>query len=205
MLSNKIVVDVVLIPPKEITKLVIDINNGFSETVKENLVLNIKTCLPHITLLMGVAEKGQLPKISHQLAALAKKLSAPNLQITHIDTYNRPNGKILSSFIIEKSDKLQKLHEAILKEMSLFFSYDNVQKEMFYSPPPINKVPTFWVKGFAKNSVRENYEPHITLGYGKPKQLTTPIPIQFKASTLALCHLGNHCTCRDILWSTELK
>jgi len=82
------------------------------------------------------------------------------------------------------------------------FTYDGAQKEMFYSPPPVNEIPLFWVKGFAKTSVRENYRPHITLGVGKPKQAIAPV--QFTTSKLALCHLGNYCTCRDVLWSTSL-
>ena len=102
----------------------------------------------------------------------------------------------------ENTVELQKLHEAILNEMSSIFTYEGVQKEMFYSPPPVNEIPLFWVKGFAETSVRENYKPHITLGVGEPKQAVSPV--QFTASKLALCHLGNHCTCRDLLWSASL-
>ena len=203
MNANKIAVDVVLILPDEILQLAININKSFPETAEENYVLDTKTCIPHITLLMGLILREQLPEVSGKLTALAEKFSALNLQITGFTASPRPDGKILSTLVIKKAAELQKLHETILDEMSSIFSYDGVEKEMFYSPPPVNEVPLFWVKGFAKTSVRENYKPHITLGVGEPKLLS--VPVQFRASKLALCHLGNYCTCRDVLWSAKLK
>jgi hypothetical protein len=60
MNTDKIAVGVVLIPPAEIIKLAIDINKTFAETVAENFVLDSKTCIPHITLLMGLIVREQL-------------------------------------------------------------------------------------------------------------------------------------------------
>lgn len=201
--TNKIVVDVVLIPPDEVARLAIDINRSFPDTAKENYVLDSKTCIPHITLMMGLIRRDQVPEVGRKLLKLANNFSALNLTITHAKSSDRSDGKVISGLEIAKTTELQKLHEAILDEMGSIFSYDGVEKDMFYSPPPVNKVPMFWVKGFAKTSVRENYKPHITLGLGEPKQEITPV--KFNASKLALCHLGNYCTCRDILWSTELS
>lgn len=202
MNSDKIVVGVVLIPPDEIIQLAIDINKTFTETVAENFVLDFKTCIPHITLLMGLITREQLPEVERRLSVLADKFSALTLKITGLHISERSDNKVTSSFVIEKTVELQKIHEAVLAEMSSIFTYDNVRLEMFFSPPPVNKVPMFWVKGFAKTSVRENYSPHITLGKGRPKQEVGPL--EFTASKLVLCHFGNYCTCRDVLWSTSL-
>lgn len=203
MTTNKIAVDVVLIPPDEIIRLAVDINKTFPDSVAENYVLDAKTCVPHITLLMGLIARARLPEVNRKLGAIAEKFSALNLKITHAHTSARPDSKTLSGLEIEKTPELQKLHEIILDEMSPIFSYDGVEKEMFYSPPPVTEIPLFWLKGFAKTSVRENYKPHITLGVGAPKQPVAPLA--FTASKLALCHLGNYCTCRDLLWSASLK
>ena len=204
MNSDKIAVDVVLIPPEEILRLAIDTNKTFPESVTENYVLDLQTCIPHLTLLMGLISKRQLPEVGRRLALLAEKFSTLDLKITGIKTSAQPNGKILSGLEIEKSKELQKFHEAIVAEMSSVFTYDTVQKEMFYTPPAVQDTPMFWVKGFAKNNIKEKYSPHITLGVGSPKQKVV-LPISFKASKLALCHLGNYCTCRKILWSTTLN
>ncbi len=203
MNTNKIAIDIVLIPPDEVLQFAIDINKTFSDTAAENYVLNPKTCIPHITLLMGLITKAQVPEVGRKLSELAKKFSALNLTITHAKSSTRPDGKTLSGLEIQKTPELQKLHETILDEMSSIFTYDGVEKEMFLTPPPVNKVSMFWVQGFAKTSVREKYKPHITLGVGEPKQEITPV--QFTASKLALCRLGNYCTCRDVLWSAPLS
>ena len=200
---NKIAVDVVLIPPDNVIQLAIDINKIFPETGTENYVLDGETCIPHITLLMGLITGEQIPEVGHRLGALVEKFSALNLKITQVKSSARPDGKVISVLEIEKTAELQKFHETILDEMSSIFTYDGVEKGMFYTPPPVNEVPMFWVKGFAKTRVRENYKPHITLGIGKPKQEITPV--HFTVSKLSLCHLGNYCTCRNVLWSASLS
>jgi hypothetical protein len=202
MSTDKIAIDTVLIPPDEVLQLAIAINKTFPNTAAENYVLDLKTCIPHITLLMGLVKRDQLPEVCRKLDPIAKKFSPLNLKITGTHTSTRPDGKMLSTLAIENTVELQKLHEAILDEMSSLFVYEGVQREMFYSPPPVNEIPLFWIKGFAKTSVREYYKPHITLGVGEPKRAVSPV--QFTASKLALCHLGNYCTCRDLLWSASL-
>ena len=83
------------------------------------------------------------------------------------------------------------------------------QRGLIVSPPKAGK--TWLIKdimsGIAKNypekSSFENFFPHITIGYGEINNFS--FPIIFSVSKLALCHLGNHCTCRKILASTNLK
>ena len=201
--SNKIAVDIVLIPPEPIVKLAIELNRSFPDTVKEDYVLDAKTCIPHITLLMGLISRDQLVEINAKLGSGVEKFSALNLRATGFTSSPHPDGKIFSTLTVEKNPDLQKLHETILEELKPFFSWDGVKKEMFYSPPPVREISSFWVKGFGKNSVRENYDPHISLGFAELKKEF--VPVQFVTSKLALYHLGNYCTCRDVLWSIELK
>src|SRR3972149_2922682 len=186
MHTDRIAVSVVLIPPKDILQLAIDINKTFPDTITGNYVLDPEACIPHITLLMGLIARKQLPDVYRGLDSIAKKFSALNLTLTGHTTTARPKGKVLSSLIIAKTLGLQELHESILVGMTSVFTYDGVQKEMFYSPPSVSEIPLFWVKGFAKDSVRENYKPHITLGLGELKD--TIAPVEFTASKLALCH-----------------
>ena len=191
-----------MIPPDEVIQLAVDINKTLPETAADDYLLDARTCIPHITLLPGLIAREQLSEVVSKLGVLAEQFSALNLKITHIKTSARPDGKAIAGLEIEKTPALQKLHQAILDATSTLFTYNNVQKEMFYSPPPVNEIPLFWLRGFAKNNVRENYKPHITLGMGEPKPIAAPI--QFRASTLALGHLGNYGTCRKIFWSVSL-
>lgn len=70
MNTDKIAIDVVLIPPEEVIHLAIGINKDFPENIKENYILDAETCIPHITLLMGLVEKGQLPEVNQKLSIL---------------------------------------------------------------------------------------------------------------------------------------
>ena len=201
--SNQIVTGIVLIPPEKILQLAITLNKSFPDTAKENYVLDAKKCIPHITLLMGIISQNQLEEITLKLNNIAEKFSALNLWATGFTSSPHPDGKIFSILTIKKSSEIQKLHETILEELTPFFSWNGVEKEMFYSLPPVRESSSFWVEGFERSSSRENYDPHISLGFAELKEQFTPR--QFTASKLALCHLGSYCTCRNVLWSVELK
>ena len=95
--SDKIAVDIVLIPPKEILHLAIEFNRSFPDTVKEDYVLDAKTCIPHITLLMGLISRDQLAEVSNKLNNIAKKLSPLNLRATGFTAAPHPDGKMFSS------------------------------------------------------------------------------------------------------------
>ena len=56
-----------------------------------------------------------------------------------------------------------------------------------------------WIKNFSTESSFEKFFPHITIGFGATKALD--LPIEFAPVRLAMCHLGNHCTCKKILTS----
>ena len=106
--KSKIAIDVVLIPPDYIVQHAIDINKTFPETSAENYVLDAKTCIPHITLLMGLITREQVSEVSRKLDALVEKFSALNLTITHAKSSARLDSKVLSGLEIEKTPELQK-------------------------------------------------------------------------------------------------
>ncbi len=78
-------------------------------------------------------------------------------------------------------------------------------------PPEAGESTLLWIKHYPEKSSFENFFPHITIGYGEiddysfGSRKAGSLPMRFTASKLALCHLGNHCTCRKILASAELR
>jgi hypothetical protein len=88
-----------------------------------------------------------------------------------------------------------------MHELAPYFSYD-VTAEMVLSPPVANETTLLWIKNYPEKSSFKRFNPHITLGYGHIDNVS--YPREFTAPRLALCHLGNHCTCRKILASTML-
>ena len=60
-----------------------------------------------------------------------------------------------------------------------------------------------WVRNYPQKAGYESFSPHITLGYGQV-QPAFPFPAVFTVARLALCHLGNHATCRKLLAAVDL-
>lgn len=196
-------IDIVLLPPAEITELAVKLNEPWVKRIDDEIELNKNTCLPHMTLAMGVMDDSQLNEVKNIMAEIATQVSALELKIIGVNVNEHPDGKKMSGLEIERSPELQKLHEFVMDKLVPLFTYDDVTKEMFYSPPPVSSIPLHWTEGFVKTLVREKYWPHITLGLGVPEN--TDFPINFTASRFALCHLGTYCTCREILAEYNLS
>jgi hypothetical protein len=107
----------------------------------------------------------------------------------------------VSAFEVKKTERLLWLHKEVMRRMTPYFSY-NVTAEMVLCPPIPGESTLLWIKNYPEKSAFENFFPHITIGYGQMDEFS--FTAEFTASKLALCHLGNHCTCRKVLAATEL-
>jgi hypothetical protein len=123
------------------------------------------------------------------------------LAISNTRTSTNSRGEIVSVFEIKKTKELQSLHEKAMKKVELFFSYD-VTEDMIYDAD-VAESALLWIKNYPEKASFANFLPHITIGYGRIENVPS-FPIEFNASRLAVCHLGNHCTCRKILISVDL-
>jgi len=202
--SAQFAVDIVLIPPRSIREKAIQLNKRLAASAKADFLLDHQTCIPHISLLMGVVEEKRLGKLLEKLQLVANKTSALQLTIPAYAVSVLPNKKQISSLIIGKSHELQNLHETLLKKTKSLLEYGSVNKEMFFKgTSSVPELSILWVKRFLLDSSKINFQPHITLGLGEITGVS--LPIKFKASELALCQLGNYCTCRKKLWSSRLN
>jgi len=199
---DRIAIDVVLLPSGEMTDYAIEVNRGLLKTFDNKIILNKENCLPHISLAMGCIDEKDIPDIEKILRDIAKKYSFKELRVIDIRAETIPTGKKVSGFKIEKTKELQLLHEEVMQRLTPYFTYD-VTTAMLFSPPEVEQATLFWIKSYPEKSSFENFSPHITIGFGETDKVR--VPIKFAASKLALCHLGNHCTCRKVLVSTELE
>jgi 2'-5' RNA ligase len=71
-----------------------------------------------------------------------------------------------------------------------------------FAAEPVSESTLLWIKSYREKSSFANFRPHITIGYGRSANLS--YPAQFHLAKLALCQLGNHCTCRKVLASVKL-
>jgi 2'-5' RNA ligase len=187
----KIAIDVVLLPPEEIMDQAIEINKKLKD---DPIQLNKKNCLPHISLCMGLMDQKDFEKIKKILLDISKDFSGLNLNINKICNEKK-------SFKILYNEQLQKLHEKIMINLSPYLTYD-AKVEHCFSPPNVVEKTLFWINNYKKNHP-ENFDPHITLGRNDVEE--KDLNLNFVSSRLALCHLGNYCTCRKILYEINLK
>ena len=195
-------VDVVLLPTEAMMDRAIEANRELVKEFGGKIVLNKENCLPHISLAMGCVDEKDITAIREVLRAIAEKSSLSELKVIGIQTTTSSVGEKVSVFEVEKTRQLQLLHEEVMEKLAAHLSY-NVTKDMTYNSGEVGESTLLWIRGYREKSSFANFSPHITIGYGEIENV--PLPIEFAASKLALCHLGNHCTCRKVLVSIKLK
>ncbi len=198
----EIAVDVVLLPSEEMADKAIVANKELLKQYAHKIVMDKASCLPHISLAMGCIDDIDIDEIGTNLTTIAEEASLGQLNAVSIKTETNQAGEKVSVLEIEKTEALQSLHEEVMKRLSPYFSYD-VRADMVLSSARTSQSTLDWIKNYPVKSSFGKFYPHITIGYGEIYNFS--FPIKFTVSKLALCHLGNHCTCRIILASTNLK
>jgi 2'-5' RNA ligase len=195
-------VDVVLLPNEAMTDKAIEANAELVEKFGAKIVLNKKDCLPHISLAMGCVEEKDIDSVEIILRSIAEKHSPGELTVSGVRTTVNSRGESFSVFEVEKTEELQLLHQEVTEELGPYLSYD-VRSDMIYGDEEVSETALLWIANYREKASFDKFFPHITIGYGEVDNFS--LPIKFTASSLALCHLGNHCTCRKVLLSFEVK
>lgn len=189
-------IDIAILLPDEITELAIKLNKNL--VGPKNIQLNTKDQIPHITLLFGGADEQNLEEIHGKVLSITKQFPQLNLTISNI-RYGGSTG-----LHITKTEQLINLQTKLVEEISPILNYKTTPK-MYAGYPNIIEKTTGWVNNYPNISLGGNYDPHITIGDGKLDLEHLPkLPIKFKADAIAICHLGNLCTCNKILYRIQL-
>jgi hypothetical protein len=185
------------------TAKAIEINSELLKTFDNKIILDKETCLPHISLCMGIVRNEDIPEATRILRDVAREFSTFELTAKNIKAATIPTGQKISGLTIANTTDLQKLHESIMQKLRSLLSYE-IEASMLYNPPEIENVTFTWIKGYGeKHDNPASLHPHITVGLGETDKFV--FPIDFTAGTLALCRLGNYCTCRKILAAFDLS
>ena len=81
-------IDIVLLPPEEIMDLAIGLNKPWVKGIDDEIALDKKTCLPHITLAMGLIEPDQIATVEKAMRGIAQQFSPLSLKIIAANTLN---------------------------------------------------------------------------------------------------------------------
>jgi len=195
-------VDIVVLPDEAMTSRAIEANRKLVERFGARLVLDRERCLPHISLAMGCMADEDLEAVAGVLEKVAAGERLGPLKVVGVVVSTNAIGEKVSLFEVERAESLQKLHEAVMYEVQPYLSPE-VTREMMYHGWEVEDGSLVWIRDYGIKSSLENFFPHITIGYGVLEE--GGFPAEFSASRLALCHLGNHCTCREVLAAVELR
>ncbi len=198
---GRIAIDVVLLPDEPMTERAIEVNRRLVGDRREEIVLDRETHLPHISLAMGCVDENDIGTIGEFLRGLSQEAGVSRLSIVGILTSTNTRGEKTSLLDVRKTDELQALHERVMKETKPFFSHDVTDamiRDNVVAPTTLE-----WIRDYPQKASFERFRPHITIGYGEVEPGLS-FPIEFRVTRLALCHLGNHCTCRKILAAASL-
>lgn len=197
---SRIAVDAVLLPSDEVAAKAIEANKELAKQCPGKIVLDKKKCLPHVSLAMGCINESDIAEIEGILREAALHYNPGPLTVAGIHVGATSVGDQISLLELNRTESLQLLHEELMRGLEPYLSH-NVTAEMVFSPPTAGESTLLWIRDYPEKSSFERFFPHITLGYGRLADF--PFPPQFAASGLALCHLGNHCTCRRVLASAD--
>jgi 2'-5' RNA ligase len=197
-----IAVDIALLPSEEMMDRAIEANKHLLKQCPDKIALDKENCLPHVSLAMGCIDEEDIGKIGDILQNVAESCSPGQLSVAGIQTGTNAGGEKVSVLQLKKTKPLQLLHETVMRRLAPYFSHD-VTADMVLSPPAADKATLLWIKDYPEKSSFEWFSPHITLGYGQIDNIS--FPATFAAPRLALCHLGNHCTCKRVLFSVGLR
>ena len=198
---NKIAIDLVLLPPQEIMDLIIDINKKAAKKCQARGPLAKDDFYPHISLAMGTIKEKDLLKVEKVVKKIAQRYSSLNIELNQLKSILKKDGSKSYALSVKKTPTIQKMHEELMKALLPFFSYDATVDELFKKEGEETKAPSH-LNEFQEHSFSKYY-PHVTLRCKEVEPIH--LPINFKASVVAICHTGTEGTCRKILWEKELK
>lgn len=201
MNPQKIAIDVVLLPPDEIMDLCISINREEAAKGNSKKELGLNDFIPHLSLAMGCVQTENLSKIKKLIQEISHKTAPLKLQIIDLAYVIGSDGTKTYYLKVKKSQKLQQLHELIMKTLEPYLTYNATVADLYAKLGEKIQAPDYINQFRMKNSF-EHFNPHITLWVRSSS--FNDFPISFIPLTLAICHLGVGTTCRKILFSTSL-
>ncbi|MDG6256257.1 MAG: 2'-5' RNA ligase family protein [Methanomicrobiaceae archaeon] len=201
--SGQIAVDIVLLPPVPIMDAIIAVNRRLvTRTGNREVMLDKQDTIPHITLAMGTMEVSELAALGRRLDEIARMHLPLATTITGLAVVPTSTGTTVSGFNVRKTNELQALHESVM-QLLLTFDAEKAAAPMIagWEHEQIDPFTTGYISAFSEEAAYGNYSPHITLGYGDARkdlaEFSVPLPVL--CTSAAICHLGNFCTCKEIL------
>ena len=199
---KKLAVDVAILPPPPVVETAEALNRALCDRFEARFVLGSDACLTHLTLAQGLLAEKDIPEAKRKLELIGES-TAPFELVADGIRLSRPSpGFVFSGLGVINKTELQKLHERVMTALGPLFIDEDFGVDSFFEPERTSHACVDWIRNYRKSSSFESYDPHITLGFGELEE--GPL-IMFRADNMALCHLGDCCTCRAVFSRTALS
>lgn len=183
-----VAIDVAILPPAPIASQAVRLSAALPPAESKGLLLD-DTNRPHITLTQQFVSVDEIDHVRHTIATVLNGRAPLPLRVSGA-------GRGASSvwMRIEPTAVLTDLHRALMDALRSFERRGATAAAFSTDPRPGDLT---WVAGFRRQSSYGRYMPHVTLGHASTPPRVDPIA--FTAETVALCHLGRFCTCREVI------
>ncbi len=195
-------VDIVLLPDVAIHQKIVAIHKQLNTGDNEQSIALGDVCLPHLSLAMGGLKVQNREALFKTIEEIGNSFRGIKLHFDHISQHQNTKGENINSLEHQNNDTLKTLHQDIISETANLLE-DKVTAEHFTGNEKPNQDSINWVNDYFEKHSLKNFNPHITLGTGVFDGNFEEFKAFFKR--LAVCHLGNYCTCREILFETSLR
>jgi 2'-5' RNA ligase len=182
-------IDIAILPPADVSARAIALSAALPAAESQGLLLGADRP-PHITLTQQFVPSESLDTVLADVARLLRGRAPLRLRVTG---GGRSSNAVWMS--IERTPELISLHEQLLHATEPFEVADGDASAFFGDDARDRDVR--WVREFRHESSLDRFTPHITLGHASEPPAVEPM--DFVATTIAMCHLGRFCTCRRII------
>ena len=194
-------IDVALIPETRVLDLSIEVNKRLiKKSADDSIVLGKNACLPHISLAMCGVASPSIDEISELIRNAVSGFMPYSAEFKDFAVVETSGGHLVSGMDIIRDDNIMQIQEQIsfiLRE----YCCERTEPEFFAGKPSeISEFSTDYSTNYLERQTGDNFSPHITLGHGNIRDIKDIVPPgKFECSRLAICQLGNNCTCAKVL------
>lgn len=190
----RVAIDIAILPPPDVARRAVELSAALPATESQGLRLG-DDHLPHITLMQQFVPTEMLESFIAQIDRALRGQEPLRLRITGGGT-----GSHSVWMAVERTPTLVGLHERLLHATGAFDAHDGDASAFLDGDARERDVR--WVREFRRESSVDRFTPHITLGHASEPPVVEPM--DFVATTVAVCNLGRFCTCRRIIRAWKL-
>ena len=192
--SPRLAVAVVVLPSAAVARRAIALNRRLED---RTLRLGPRAW-PHLTLAMACVDREAIAAIASQLRGQVADERPFDVTLTR--TAIVPGAAHVTAWYeAARTRELQRWHRRAVTLLEPHRRPGPAARD-FAVPRggTVSASARRWVRRYAHDAAGPRFRPHITLGYGAAPS-DAGLPLVFRAGRIALCHLGDHCTCARLL------